>query len=73
MANTAWITVEIAISTDCRSNREVDRDMALYIIPALEKAAEAIQSVKLIRTEEIHDETGRAIFKILPYRMGVDQ
>ncbi len=63
MANTAWIIVEIEISTDRSTPLGVDKDFNLYIVPALEAGAgvHAVSRVRTLGCTEIHDERGKII------------
>jgi len=68
MANRAFITIEVELSTEHATGREVEQTFSRYILPSIKhEAPPAVRNMKWIRCEEIHDETGKIIFKILPY------
>ncbi len=64
MANTAFITIEIQVTTDKATAREVEQDFAYYILPGMLKSAcPAIRKITWTACEEIHDERGEIVFQ----------
>lgn len=64
MANKAYMIVEIEVSTDKRTKRQVEDDFASYIMPLMKRNAPmAVTNMKWVGCAEIHDERGEIVFQ----------